>query len=121
MDFWFGFSFSHLFVKKKKITGKKIKAPFFSKKKNNEFSLNVKVERVVRTKKQAKIQNSSIFILIFSIFISCAPFVKHFHVILVFRNIVATVNLDCRLDLKTIALHARNAEYNPKVLPHSMR
>jgi transcription initiation factor TFIID TATA-box-binding protein len=24
------------------------------------------------------------------------------------------VNLDCRLDLKTIALHARNAEYNPK-------
>ena len=33
------------------------------------------------------------------------------------RNIVATVNLDCRLDLKTIALHARNAEYNPKVLP----
>ena len=32
-----------------------------------------------------------------------------------FRNIVATVNLDCRLDLKTIALHARNAEYNPKV------
>jgi transcription initiation factor TFIID TATA-box-binding protein len=29
---------------------------------------------------------------------------------------VATVNLDCRLDLKTIALHARNAEYNPKVL-----
>ena len=33
------------------------------------------------------------------------------------RNIVATVNLDCRLDLKTIALHARNAEYNPKVRP----
>ncbi|KAI9600497.1 hypothetical protein H4Q26_000280 [Puccinia striiformis f. sp. tritici PST-130] len=32
------------------------------------------------------------------------------------RNIVATVNLECRLDLKTIALHARNAEYNPKVL-----
>jgi transcription initiation factor TFIID TATA-box-binding protein len=31
------------------------------------------------------------------------------------RNIVATVNLDCRLDLKTIAMHARNAEYNPKV------
>ncbi|KAJ2520731.1 TATA-binding protein (TBP), partial [Coemansia sp. RSA 1937] len=30
------------------------------------------------------------------------------------QNIVATVNLDCRLDLKSIALHARNAEYNPK-------
>ncbi|POS81681.1 TATA-box-binding protein, partial [Erysiphe pulchra] len=30
------------------------------------------------------------------------------------QNVVATVNLDCRLDLKTIALHARNAEYNPK-------
>lgn len=27
---------------------------------------------------------------------------------------VATVNLDCPLDLKKIALHARNAEYNPK-------
>lgn len=35
------------------------------------------------------------------------------------RNVVATVNLDCRLDLKTIALHARNAEYNPKVLADS--
>ena len=30
------------------------------------------------------------------------------------RNLVATVNLDCKLDLKTITLHARNAEYNPK-------
>ena len=30
------------------------------------------------------------------------------------QNIVSTVNLDTRLDLKTIALHARNAEYNPK-------
>lgn len=36
------------------------------------------------------------------------------------RNIVATVNLDCRLDLKTIALHARNAEYNPKVSQPSL-
>lgn len=32
------------------------------------------------------------------------------------QNVVATVNLGCRLDLKEIALHARNAEYNPKVL-----
>ena len=31
------------------------------------------------------------------------------------QNIVATVNLSCKLDLKTIALKARNAEYNPKV------
>ncbi|KAJ6495987.1 hypothetical protein C8R45DRAFT_823430, partial [Mycena sanguinolenta] len=30
------------------------------------------------------------------------------------QNIIATVSLDCRLDLKTIALHARSAEYNPK-------
>lgn len=29
-------------------------------------------------------------------------------------QIVATVNLDCKLDLKTIAFHARNVEYNPK-------
>lgn len=35
-------------------------------------------------------------------------------IIPVIQNIVATVNLECRLDLKTIALHARNAEYNPK-------
>jgi transcription initiation factor TFIID TATA-box-binding protein len=32
----------------------------------------------------------------------------------VFRNIVATVNLGCTLNLKQITLHARNAEYNPK-------
>uniref|UniRef100_A0A0E0RJ76 Uncharacterized protein n=2 Tax=Oryza TaxID=4527 RepID=A0A0E0RJ76_ORYRU len=30
------------------------------------------------------------------------------------KNIVSTVNLDCKLDLKAIALQARNAEYNPK-------
>ncbi|XP_076910031.1 TATA-box-binding protein-like [Bidens hawaiensis] len=30
------------------------------------------------------------------------------------QNVVSTVNLDCTLDLKEIALHARNAEYNPK-------
>ena len=30
-------------------------------------------------------------------------------------NSVATVDLDCgKLDLKKIAMHARNAEYNPK-------
>lgn len=32
----------------------------------------------------------------------------------IIQNIVSTVNLACRLDLKQIALHARNAEYNPK-------
>lgn len=41
------------------------------------------------------------------------------------QNIVATVNLSCKLDLKAIALRARNAEYNPKVHlssgPHSCR
>ncbi|XP_038984884.1 TATA-box-binding protein 2-like isoform X3 [Phoenix dactylifera] len=31
------------------------------------------------------------------------------------QNIVSTVNLGCKLDLKIIALQARNAEYNPKV------
>ncbi|RDD44910.1 TATA box-binding protein-like protein 2 [Trichoplax sp. H2] len=30
------------------------------------------------------------------------------------QNIVSTVNLGCRLELQKIALHARNAEYNPK-------
>ncbi|CAH2053817.1 unnamed protein product [Thlaspi arvense] len=30
------------------------------------------------------------------------------------QNVVSTVNLDCKLDLKAIALQARNAEYNPK-------
>jgi len=30
------------------------------------------------------------------------------------QNIVCTVNLACKLDLKKIALQARNAEYNPK-------
>ena len=32
----------------------------------------------------------------------------------VLQNIVATCNLAVELDLKVIALHARNAEYNPK-------
>lgn len=32
------------------------------------------------------------------------------------QNVVATVNLKCSLELKTIAQKARNAEYNPKVL-----
>lgn len=31
-----------------------------------------------------------------------------------YRNVVSTVNLGCELKLKQIALHARNAEYNPK-------
>ncbi|KAF3333508.1 TATA-box-binding protein-like protein [Carex littledalei] len=30
------------------------------------------------------------------------------------QNVVSTVNLNCSLDLKSIALQARNAEYNPK-------
>ena len=30
------------------------------------------------------------------------------------RNVVATAFLDVKLDLKNIAQHARNAEYNPK-------
>jgi len=34
---------------------------------------------------------------------------------------VATVNLDCKLDLKTIAFHARNVEYNPKVRNPKLR
>lgn len=31
-----------------------------------------------------------------------------------YRNMLATVDLGCKLDLKKIALHTRNAEYNPK-------
>ena len=31
------------------------------------------------------------------------------------QNIITTANLDCQLGLKAIALHAGNAEYNPKV------
>lgn len=30
------------------------------------------------------------------------------------------MNLDCKLDLKQIALQARNAEYNPKVCGSSL-
>ena len=32
----------------------------------------------------------------------------------VLQNIVSTVNLKCKLDLKSIAMRARNAEYSPK-------
>eukprot|EP00040_Diaphanoeca_grandis_P005920 m.35106 g.35106 ORF g.35106 m.35106 type:complete len:254 (-) comp17085_c2_seq1:129-890(-) len=31
----------------------------------------------------------------------------------VIQNIVSTVNLDCQLDLREIAMHARNAEFKP--------
>lgn len=40
--------------------------------------------------------------------------IVNFYDFFFFRNIVSTVNLNCKLDLKKIALHARNAEYNPK-------
>ena len=30
------------------------------------------------------------------------------------QNIVSTVNMGVKLDLKKIALHTRNAEFNPK-------
>jgi len=30
------------------------------------------------------------------------------------QNVVSTVNLACPIDLKKVAMHARNAEYNPK-------
>ena len=30
------------------------------------------------------------------------------------QNIVSTINLDCKLDLKIIAMRAPNTEYNPK-------
>lgn len=30
------------------------------------------------------------------------------------QNVVSTVNLECNLELKQIALKCRNAEYNPK-------
>lgn len=32
----------------------------------------------------------------------------------ILQNVVSTVDMGCRLELKEIALHARNAEYNPK-------
>lgn len=41
-------------------------------------------------------------------------YTHHSGIVPVLQNIVATVNLETRLELKTIALHARNAEYNPK-------
>ncbi|KAK2422224.1 TATA-box-binding protein [Trifolium repens] len=33
------------------------------------------------------------------------------------KHIVSTVNLDTKLDLKAIALQARNTEYNPELFP----
>jgi transcription initiation factor TFIID TATA-box-binding protein len=34
-----------------------------------------------------------------------------------FSNIVAMANVGCQIDLKSIAIHLRNAEYNPKRFP----
>lgn len=46
----------------------------------------------------------------------CTQFSSHIFTNLsgVYRNIVSTVNLDCTLDLRQIAMQARNAEFNPK-------
>lgn len=46
--------------------------------------------------------------------ISPAPASEGSGIVPTLQNIVCTVNLGCKLDLKKIALHARNAEYNPK-------
>uniref|UniRef100_A0A3P8ZDI1 TATA-box binding protein like 2 n=2 Tax=Esox lucius TaxID=8010 RepID=A0A3P8ZDI1_ESOLU len=43
-----------------------------------------------------------------------APVAESSGIIPILQNIVSTVNLACPLDLKSIALQARNAEYNPK-------
>ncbi|TSO25183.1 TATA box-binding protein-like protein 2 [Bagarius yarrelli] len=43
-----------------------------------------------------------------------APVAESSGIIPQLQNIVSTVNLACPLDLKSIALQARNAEYNPK-------
>ncbi|XP_041710158.1 TATA box-binding protein-like 2 isoform X1 [Coregonus clupeaformis] len=42
------------------------------------------------------------------------PVAESSGIIPILQNIVSTVNLACPLDLKSIALQARNAEYNPK-------
>ncbi|KAM9328431.1 TATA box-binding protein-like 2 [Pholidichthys leucotaenia] len=42
------------------------------------------------------------------------PVTERSGIIPILQNIVSTVNLGCPLDLKFIALQARNAEYNPK-------
>ncbi|XP_063080288.1 TATA box-binding protein-like 2 [Engraulis encrasicolus] len=42
------------------------------------------------------------------------PLTEASNIVPMLQNIVSTVNLHCRLDLKYIALQARNAEYNPK-------
>jgi len=47
--------------------------------------------------------------------LQAGPVVHASGIVPTLQNVVATVNLDTRLDLKAIALHARNAEYNPKV------
>ncbi len=56
---------------------------------------------------------SSALSTVYNFYILCLRKIKCIKFCL--RNIVSTVNLGCKLDLKTIALRARNAEYNPKV------
>ena len=43
-----------------------------------------------------------------------SPAIQHTDIIPQLQNIVSTVNMGVKLDLKKIALHARNAEFNPK-------
>ncbi len=39
----------------------------------------------------------------------------HWGVVINVTNIVATSSAGCRLDLKCVAMHARNVVYDPKV------
>lgn len=61
------------------------------------------------------IYNLGLLLLLIIFLFLFANILKFCIPLLVYRNIVSTVNLGCKLDLKTIALRARNAEYNPKV------
>lgn len=42
------------------------------------------------------------------------PFENHGQCVLTLVNVTATANMKCPIDLKTVVMRARNAEYNPK-------
>ncbi|CAB1331180.1 unnamed protein product [Coregonus sp. 'balchen'] len=82
---------------------------------NANVTQNSGVFNGYRQEESAETDPKMVAMLGASTFCPMTPVAESSGIIPMLQNIVSTVNLACPLDLKSIALQARNAEYNPKV------
>ncbi|KAK6307476.1 hypothetical protein J4Q44_G00226240 [Coregonus suidteri] len=81
---------------------------------NANVTQNSGVFNGYRQEESAETDPKMVAMLGASTFCPMTPVAESSGIIPMLQNIVSTVNLACPLDLKSIALQARNAEYNPK-------